>query len=358
MSATAHASVAGAEPAAGSPLRVGVIGTGRIGLMHAELLATQVPGATLAAVSDAVTPLAHDVARRFGVPVLETGQLVGHPAVDAVAICSPTETHVPLIVAAAEAGKAVFCEKPISLDLAEVDSALSAVAVTGVPLMVGFNRRFDASHAAVRDAVAGGTVGPPHVARITSRDPGPPPMAYARTSGGIFLDMTIHDFDMARYVVGSEVVEVFATGSVRVVPELAEFGDVDTAVVTLWHENECLTVIDNSRRATYGYDQRVEVLGADGLAASDNPLVDTALVRNAGGTRQATLPYFFIERYTASYLRQWEAFAAAVRSGAAPPTTGRDGRAALVLGLAAKLSHLERRPVRVSDLAALPEVTG
>ena len=260
------------RPGGSDFVRIGVIGTGRIGRMHAELLAAGVPGATLAAISDAVTPLADQVGRALGVPVLETDRVIDDPEIDAVAICASTDTHVPLIVAAAEAGKAVFCEKPVSLDLAEVDRALAVVGRTGTQLMVGFNRRFDASHAAVRDAVAGGAVGAPHVARITSRDPGPPPMEYARTSGGIFLDMTIHDFDMARFVVGSEVAEVYATGAVRVVPELAEIGDVDTAVVTLWHENECLTVIDNSRRATYGYDQRVEVLGADGMAGIRKPI--------------------------------------------------------------------------------------
>jgi myo-inositol 2-dehydrogenase / D-chiro-inositol 1-dehydrogenase len=340
------------------PIRIGIVGTGRIGRMHAELLASRVSGATLAAVSDAVMPVAEEVGRAVGVPAVETERLIKDPAIDAVAICAPTETHVPLLVAAAEEGKAVFCEKPVSLELAEVDRALAVVGATGTPLMVGFNRRFDSSHAAVRDAVAGGELGAPHVVRITSRDPGPPPVEYARTSGGIFLDMTIHDFDMARYVVGSEVVELYATGAVRVVPELAEFGDVDTAVVTMWHENECITVIDNSRRATYGYDQRIEVLGADALAASENPLANMALVRDGSGTRLATLPYFFIERYTASYLRQWEAFVAAVSAGTAPPTSGQDGRAALVLGLAAKRSLLEHRPVRVPEVDALAEAGG
>jgi myo-inositol 2-dehydrogenase/D-chiro-inositol 1-dehydrogenase len=358
VSAPAVAPPSGAERSDRKPVRVGVIGTGRIGRMHAELLATRVPGAALAAVSDAVMPLAQDVGQALGVPVLETEQLLHDPAIAAVAICAPTETHVPFLIAAAQAGKAVFCEKPISLDLGEVDRALSVVARTGTALMVGFNRRFDVSHTAVRDAVAGGLVGAPEVLRITSRDPGPPPLAYARTSGGIFLDMTIHDFDMARYIVGSEVVEVFAAGAVRVVPELADFGDVDTAVVTMSHENECITVIDNSRRASYGYDQRVEVLGAKALAASENPLVNSALVRDAGGARLATLPYFFIERYTVSYLRQWEAFVAAVTSGTPPPTTGQDGRAALVLGLTAKRSLLERRPVRVSEVDAAPKAAG
>jgi myo-inositol 2-dehydrogenase / D-chiro-inositol 1-dehydrogenase len=333
-----------------SGLRVAVIGTGRIGKMHAGLLASRVPGATLAAVSDAVAEIAHEVGSALGVPALDSAPLFADPAVDVVAICAPTDTHVRFIAEAAEAGKAIFCEKPISLDLAEVDRALRAVDKAGVPLMVGFNRRFDPSHAAVRDAVASGVVGPPHILRITSRDPDPPPLSYSRTSGGIFLDMTIHDFDTARYVVGSEVVEVYAAGAVRIEPELAELGDVDTAVVTLRHENGCFTVIDNSRRATYGYDQRVEVLGAKGLVASDNPLANTAIARDASGTHLASLPYFFIERYSASYVRQWEAFITAVSSGSAPPTSGLDGRAALVLGLAAKRSLEEDRPVRTSEV--------
>jgi myo-inositol 2-dehydrogenase/D-chiro-inositol 1-dehydrogenase len=220
--------------------------------------------------------------------------------------------------------------------------------------MVGFNRRFDPSHSAVRAAVANGSVGAPHLVRITSRDPEPPPMSYARVSGGIFLDMTVHDFDMARYVVGSEVVEVTAAGAVRIEPELEEIGDVDTAVTMLRHENDCLTVIDNSRKATYGYDQRVEVLGAKGLAGSDNPLTTTAFTRDGSGARAATLPYFFIERYRVSYLRQWEAFVAAAASGAPSPTSGADGRAALLLGLAAKRSLLEHRPVQIAEIQ--PEV--
>ena len=319
--------------------------------MHASLLATRVAGARLAAVSDAVEVLASEVGGDFGVPAFEVGRLLADPSIQAVAICAPTEAHTPLIVEAAAAGKAVFCEKPVSLDLAEVDRALSAATAAGTPLMVGFNRRFDPSHAAVREAVAKGVVGAPHIVRVTSRDPGPPPLSYARGSGGIFLDMTIHDFDMARFIVGSEVTEVHAAGAVRVVPELAELGDVDTAMVILHHVDDCLTMIDNSRKAVYGYDQRVEVLGSAGLAASDNPLVNMALVRDGEGTRLATLPYFFIERYQESYVRQWEAFVRAVASGKEPPTTGLDGRAALVLGLAAKRSLAEGRTVRVGEVA-------
>jgi myo-inositol 2-dehydrogenase / D-chiro-inositol 1-dehydrogenase len=335
-------------------LRVGLLGTGRIGRMHAELLATAVPGAVLAAVSDVVMGLADELSHAYNVPAIGPDRLIADPAIDAVAICSPTSTHVRYIIEAAEAGKSIFCEKPVSLDLAEVDRALPVVSRIGARLMVGFNRRFDPSHAAVRAAVADGSVGAPHLVRITSRDPEPPPMSYARGSGGIFLDMTVHDFDMARYVVGSEVVEVTAAGAVRIEPALEEIGDVDTAVTMLRHENDCLTVIDNSRKATYGYDQRVEVLGAKGMAGSANPLTTTAFTRDGSGTHCATLPYFFIERYRSSYLRQWEAFVAAVTSGATLPTSGVDGRAALVLGLAAKRSLLEHRTVQIAEIQ--PEV--
>jgi myo-inositol 2-dehydrogenase/D-chiro-inositol 1-dehydrogenase len=335
-------------------LRIGLIGAGRIGRMHAGLLAGQVRGATLAAVADAAPALAEEVGAALGVPAVTTARMLGDAAIDAVAICAPTDTHVHLIIDAAQAGKSIFCEKPVSLELVQVDRALEVVDSLGTRLMVGFNRRFDPSHSAVRDAVASGAVGAPHIARITSRDPGPPPLSYARVSGGIFLDMTVHDFDMARFLVGSEVVEVHAAGAVRIEPELEDIGDIDTAVVTLWHDNGCFTVIDNSRKATYGYDQRVEVFGADGLAASENPLANTAVVRDASGTRSAALPNFFIERYQESYLRQWDAFVATVASGSAPPTTGADGRAALVLGLAAKRSLAEHRPVRVAEVDGSP----
>ena len=329
-------------------LRIGVIGVGRIGRMHADLLARRIPGATVTRVHDAHSESARDVAETLGVvAAADVEELLGASDVDAVAICTSTDTHADLIVAAAEAGKAIFCEKPVSLDLATVDRALAAVAAAGVPFQIGFNRRFDPAHAAVAAAVANGDIGTPQLVRITSRDPAPPPIDYIRTSGGIFLDMTIHDFDMARYVTGSEVVEVYARGGVRVDAEIGEAGDVDTAVVVLEHANGCLTTIDNSRQAVYGYDQRVEVFGSAGMAASENPLAHTAVVRSAAGTRAATLPYFFLERYIPSYLREWEAFVAAVSAGATPPVTGPDARAPLVIGLAAWKSLREGRPVRV-----------
>jgi myo-inositol 2-dehydrogenase/D-chiro-inositol 1-dehydrogenase len=330
-----------------------VIGVGRIGRMHAELLARRVQGAAVTAVYDAHAETANSVAGELGVPVAASvDELMASPDVDAVAICTSTPTHAGLMVAAARAGKAIFCEKPVSLDLPEIDRALEAIEEAGVPVQIGFNRRFDPAHASVRAAVAAGQLGEPQLVRITSRDPAPPPIEYIRDSGGIFLDMTIHDFDMARYVTGSEVVEVFARGAVRVDPAIGDAGDVDTAMVMLVHENGCLTSIDNSRRAVYGYDQRVEVFGSGGMAATENPLAHSGLIRTADGTREPVLPHFFLERYTASYVRQWEAFVGALAAGDAPPVGTTDARAPLVIGLAAWRSLREGRAVSLAEVAA------
>ena len=336
---------------AGAPLRVGVIGVGRIGRLHADLLAHRVPGAAVAAVHDAQPDTARAVAAELGTTTAASAdELLADPDVDAVAICSSTDTHAALVIAAARAGKAIFCEKPVSLELGEVDRALAEVRDTGVPFQIGFNRRFDPAHQSVREAVASGAVGEPHLVRISSRDPAPPPLAYVKVSGGIFLDMTIHDFDMARYVTGSEVEEVFARGALRIRPDFGEAGDVDTALVTLVHASGCLTAIDNSRQAVYGFDQRVEVLGSAGMAASENPLANTGVMRTADGTRAPALPHFFLDRYVPSYVRAWEGFVAAVRSGGPTPVGPDDARAPLVIGLAAWRSLREGRPVRVAEL--------
>jgi myo-inositol 2-dehydrogenase/D-chiro-inositol 1-dehydrogenase len=331
-------------------MRIGVIGVGRIGRMHAELLALRVPGAEVAGVCDQRRPAAEAVGAELGLPVTTIDELLAARDVDAVAICTSTDTHADLIVAAAEAGKAIFCEKPVSLELAELDRALDAVEAAGVPFQIGFNRRFDPGHAAVRDAVTDGTIGEVHLVRISSRDPAPPPLEYVRVSGGIFLDMTVHDFDMARFVAGSEVVEVFARGSVRIDAGFADAGDVDTAVVVLEHANGCLTSIDNSRQAVYGYDQRVEAFGSAGMASSENPLAHAGVVRTADGARSATLPHFFLERYVPSYLREWDAFVAAVDGGTPTPVGPEDARAPLVIGLAAWRSLREGRPVRIAEV--------
>jgi myo-inositol 2-dehydrogenase/D-chiro-inositol 1-dehydrogenase len=334
------------------PVRIGVIGVGRIGRMHAQLLRHRVLGAAVGAIYDPYEAAAHDVAIELGVPVATSVEEILTSDLDAVAICSSTDTHTELMIRAAESGKAVFCEKPVSLDLSELDRALAAVQEAGIPFQIGFNRRFDPAHASVRSAVAAGTIGDPHLVRISSRDPAPPPLEYIKSSGGMFLDMTIHDFDMARFVTGSDVVEVYARGAVRVDRAFAEAGDVDTALVTLVHENGCLTAIDNSRQAVYGFDQRVEVFGSAGVASSENPLAHTGMVRTAAGTAQPPLPHFFLERYLPSYELEWEAFVGAVRGSEPTPVTIADARAPLVIGLAALKSLREGRPVRVAEIDA------
>ncbi len=335
-----------------APISVGVIGVGRIGRMHAELLARRVPDAAVGMVYDVHAPCAADVADELGVPLATSVEEVLASDVDGVAICSSADTHVDLMVAAAEAGKAVFCEKPVSLFLDELERGLDAIEAHGVPFQVGFNRRFDPAHASVAEAVAAGRIGEPHLVRISSRDPEPPSLEYVRTSGGLFLDMTIHDFDMARFVTGSEVVEVFARGGVRVAPEFAQAGDIDTALVTLVHASGCLTAIDNCRATAYGFDQRVEAFGSQGMAASENPPAHSGVLTTAGGARRPPLPHFFLERYLPSYEREWQAFVGALQTGTAPPVGAEDARAPLVIGLAALRSLREGRAVRLEEVTA------
>ena len=316
-------------------VRIGVLGVGRIGKMHAGIIARETPGAELAGVFDVNDEAARAVAAEFQVPVMTVEEMLASPDVDAVAVCSSTDTHVELIEKAAAAGKAIMCEKPVSLDLTEVDKALAAVEAANVPFMVGFNRRFDPTHAAVQHAVADGRIGEPHIARLSSRDPAPPPVEYIKVSGGIFVDMMIHDFDMARFVVGSPVVEVYATGGVRIDPAIGEAGDLDTAVVVLKHEDGTITTIDNSRQAVYGYDQRLEVFGSEGMAVSENPMKDAAMVYTADGRGGANLPYFFLDRYMDSYRQEWQAFVRYVEEGGPSPVSGADGRAPVAIGIAA-----------------------
>lgn len=330
-------------------VRIAVAGVGRIGRMHAGIIARDIEGAALAGVFDVNAEAAEQVADEFRSTVMTLDEIFTSADVDAVAICSSTDTHVELIERAAVAGKAIFCEKPISLDLEQVDRALAAVDASGVPFMVGFNRRFDPAHSAVQRAIADGSVGEVHLARISSRDPAPPPIEYIKVSGGIFVDMMIHDFDMARFVVGSPVVSIYAKGAVRVDPAIGEAGDLDTAVVILTHANGAITTIDNSRQAVYGYDQRLEVFGSAGMALSENPTANTAMVFTADSREGSVLPYFFLERYTASYLREWEAFVRYVQHGGPSPVSGADGRAPVALGIAAWESIRTGLPVAVDQ---------
>ena len=328
-------------------VRIAVAGVGRIGRMHAGIIAREISGANLVGVFDVHSALAVEVAAEFQVPAMSLDEILSSPGVDAVAICSSTDTHVDLIERTAASGKAIFCEKPVSLDLNEVDRALAAVDAAGVPFMVGFNRRFDPTHAAVQQAVAEGRVGEPHLARISSRDPAPPPIEYIKVSGGIFVDMMIHDFDMARFVVGSPVVQVYAQGAVRIDSAIGDAGDLDTAVVMMTHANGVITTIDNSRQAVYGYDQRLEVFGSQGMAVSENPNKNSALVFTETERSGANLPYFFLDRYMDSYRREWDAFVSYVRDGGKSPVSGSDGRAPVAIGLAAWESFRTGAPVFV-----------
>ncbi|MCI0396674.1 MAG: inositol 2-dehydrogenase [Chloroflexi bacterium] len=333
-------------------IRIGVIGAGRIGKIHAESIARRIPEAELAAIADVYLSAAQATADSFPAPLVTADyrEVLKEPAIDALAICSATDTHAQIIVEAAAAGKHIFCEKPIDHSLAKIDAALQAVAQAGVKFQVGFNRRFDANFRKVREIVAGGKIGRPHLLRITSRDPAPPPIEYVKVSGGLFLDMTIHDFDMARYLVGSEVEEVYATAGVLVDPAIGEAGDVDTALVTLKFANGVLGTIDNSRQAVYGYDQRVELLGSTGMVTVTNNTPDGHIYSNVEGVHSARPLYFFLERYMESYVAEMKAFVACLVNDTPPPVTGEDGRIPVVMALAAQKSYLENRPVRLSEV--------
>lgn len=333
-------------------LRVGLLGAGRIGQVHASTMAYRVPGAQLAAVADVNLAVAQACAAQYHIPSASGNPMdvVNDPDIAAVLICTSTDTHVQLIEAAARAGKHIFCEKPIALNLPDVERALKVVADAGVALQIGFNRRFDANFQRVRHAVETGEIGQPHVLHIVSRDPAPPPLAYVRVSGGLFVDMAIHDFDMARFLIGSEVDEVVVQAGVHVDPEIGEAGDVDTAVTLLRFANGVIGTIDNSRKAVYGYDQRVEVFGSGGAINTLNNYPNNTVLSTEHAV-QRDLPHrFFMQRYVDSYAAEIAAFVEAVVNGTPVPVTGWDGRQAFVIGLAAKLSWAERRLVQVSEM--------
>lgn len=333
-------------------INVGIIGAGRIGRVHAENLAYRIPQARVMAVSDVVSAAAQQCAADFNIPTVfeDHRSLLASDEIEAVVICSSTDTHAQFISEAAEAGKHIFCEKPIALDLNIIDQALARVERSGVKLQIGFNRRFDPNFKQVQEMVAAGQLGQPHLLHIISRDPAPPPLEYIKVSGGLFLDMTIHDFDMARYLMGSEVEEVYATGAVLIDPAIGEAGDIDTAVVTLHFANGALGTIDNSRQAVYGYDQRVEVFGSAGSIVVSNDTPHTAVLSDAGGVHSAKPLYFFLERYTTAYVAEMKAFIEAIQHDTPVPVSGADGRAPVVIGLAAWKSYREHRPVRLDEI--------
>jgi len=329
------------------PVTFGIIGAGRIGKLHADNLLSRVDGARLKAITDPF--LDEDWVASRNIPL--TGKdhriLLDDPEIDAILIGSPSAEHAPQMIECAEAGKHIFCEKPIALDPEIIRNALAEVDKSGVKLQVGFNRRFDPNFSAVQHQVASGALGDPHIIRITSRDPAPPPAEYVAGSGGMFLDMTIHDFDMARFLSSSEVTEVHAYGAVLVDPEIGKAGDIDTAVISLKFANGALGIIENSRKAVYGYDQRVEVFGAKGTAMADNNTPTSMVVLNESGTIRDKPLYFFLERYKTAFVAEMQAFVDAIREDKPTLVSGKDGLVPVLIAMAAKESLKTGKPVQV-----------
>ncbi len=330
-------------------VRFAVLGAGRIGQIHAHTIAAM-SDATLVAISDLIEPAAAAVASRHGCEVRTLDSIETSEDVHAVVICTPTDTHSDLIMRFARAGKAIFCEKPVDLSIERVVESLAVVEETGTALMVGFQRRFDPDFLALRQVIDEGRIGDVEMIALTSRDPGPPPYDYLAHSGGIFRDMTIHDLDMARWLLDEEIQTVQAAGSVLVDRRIGEFGDYDSANIILSTASGRQCTISNSRRARYGYDQRIEVHGSAGMANADNHRTSRVTVAAASGSLQPPLVDFFISRYAAAYAAEMTAFVRALADNTAMPTTGHDGLMALVLAEAATRAAQDRRVLAVTEV--------
>lgn len=333
-------------------LNIGIVGAGRIGKVHAASITYHIPQAQIAMVTDVYEPAARALAETYGVPRYSTDymDIVNDPGIDAVLVCSPTPTHADISIAAMKAGKHVFCEKPVDLTIEKIKKTAQVAQETGRKLQIGFNRRFDHNHGKVQQMAANGTLGNVELIKITSRDPEPPSPEYAASSGGLYIDMMIHDFDMAMFLAGCDVTEVYAMGTSLVDKRIGEAGDVDTAIVTLTFANGALGVIDNSRRAAYGYDQRVEVFGSLGMAAGENDGDSTVKVSTAAGVVSDKPQYFFLERYMASFVEEMRQFIAAITEDKDVPVGIHAGLMSVVLAKAAKKSLDEHRPVKISEI--------
>jgi len=336
-------------------LKLGVIGAGRIGRIHAENLSFHIPGAQVEMISDVNLESAESAAREYHIPraVKDYHDILDCKDIQAVVICSPTNTHAKMIEESSSRKMHIFCEKPIDLDVGTIKKALQAVKSSGVKFQVGFNRRFDPNFSRAAKWVGEGKIGTPHIVRITSRDPAPPPVEYLKVSGGMFLDMTIHDFDMARYLTGEEIVEVSAAGGCLVNPEIGNAGDIDTAVVTMRYKSGALCVIDNSRKAVYGYDQRAEVFGSKGCITCSNNTPSNTGIWDENGQRKEPFLFFFLERYKEAYVAEMKEFVDCVQNDKTPSVGGIDGLKSVILGLAAQKSLKEKRIVRVEGEAIL-----
>lgn len=327
-------------------MRIGLLGAGRIGRIHGLNVAARAD-AQLVALADASAEAAASLAAATGAKVATAEAILVDGGIDAVLICTPTDTHADLIEKAVSAGKAVFCEKPVDLDAARIRRCLDVVSKAGKPLMIGFNRRFDPNFAALRRRLHAGEVGAIEIVSVISRDPSPPPAEYVSRSGGLFRDMMIHDFDMARFLLGEEPVEVYAIGSSLVDPSIGKAGDVDTAAVLMKTASGKIAQISNSRRATYGYDQRIEVHGSGGMLRAGNIHETSVEAATGAGFRTDPVQNFFLERYAAAYRAELDAFVEAVKGGSAPSPSGLDGLKAQILADAATESRLSGKPVAV-----------
>lgn len=331
--------------------KVGIIGFGRIGRIHFNSV-KRLKDVEVVAVADSLADEMADVFDEYGVSNYskDFNAIINNPEIDSVLVCSPTDTHAEVAIAAAKAGKDIFCEKPIDFDIGRVEEVLAEVEKSGVSFQVGFNRRFDANFAKAKKAILDGDVGQVHIIKITSRDPEAPPLSYVKSSGGIFADMTIHDFDMARFLADSEPVQVFAVGDALINREILQYDDIDTAIITIKFENGAMAVIDNSRQAAYGYDQRIEVFGSKGMVKCENNTpTQTALFTKDAVIKDKPL-YFFLERYQESFIEELVQFFNAIASGEETPVVGKDGLVPLLMGIAAKKSLKENRPVPISEI--------
>lgn len=334
-------------------ISLGIIGAGRIGKVHAQSIMNHITSVRLKTIADPFMNEETEASLRvLGVSdcTKDYKKILNDPEIDAVLICSSTNTHADISLEAIAAGKHVFCEKPVSQDIAKIRQVMEKLKGTKLKYQVGFNRRFDHNFEAVRAAVANGDVGDVHIVRITSRDPAPPPPEYAAVSGGIFLDMTIHDFDMVRYLTASDVVEVFANGAVLVDPLIGKAGDIDTAIISLKMANGALAVIDNSRKAVYGYDQRAEVFGSKGQASVSNDTNSSLILSSETGIHTEKPLYFFLERYMASFTKEVRMFVQAIEQDSPVPVDINDGLQPVLIAAAALRSLKEHRPVLLSEI--------
>lgn len=332
---------------------VGIIGAGRIGKVHTESICNIVKNATIKTIAD---PFMNEETDRWAKSMGVTNttkdykEILNDPEIDAVLICSSTNTHSPISVEAIHAGKHVFCEKPIDHDIEKIKEVIDALKGSKVKYQVGFNRRFDHNFEAVHNAVMAGKIGDPHIIKVTSRDPEPPSAEYAAVSGGMFLDMTIHDFDMVRFLAGCDAEEIYVQSAVLVDPAIGEAGDVDTAVITLRMENGAIAVIDNSRKSAYGYDQRAEVFGSEGMVVTANDTGSSAMLSTAVGVTGEKPLYFFLERYMQSFAKEINSFIQAIEEDTDTPLGVLDGLKPVIMGIAAKKSVKEGRPVKISEI--------